>query len=189
MRLLQAACMSADEGDSAWSRPSRDESAAQRFARYTEGFSVEDEDAPPLPLVGLASTCDARPSACVCRSAAARGRLSSMSWELPLRHSKPALVEDPLLLTEMTCAAVSARLQADCSLALRRQALSSSTLNPNVLFVSSLPVVTLHLQNSLSVPLRNAVPAGGICNGTLRNSMQLLPATVASNYLTISQLY
>ncbi len=65
------------------------------------------------------------------------------------------------------------------SLALRRQALSSSTLNLNVLFVSSLPVVTLHLQNSLSLPLRNEVPAGGVCNGTLRHSMQLLPATVA----------
>ena len=31
--------------------PQPDETAAQRFARYTEGFSVEDEDAPPLPLV------------------------------------------------------------------------------------------------------------------------------------------
>jgi hypothetical protein len=41
-----------DEADVGWLRPGAlDETAAQRFARYTEGFSVEDEDAPPLPLV------------------------------------------------------------------------------------------------------------------------------------------
>lgn len=48
-------------------RPGRsDETAAERFARYTEGFSVEDEDAPPLPLVRSLCSCGMCPSFAQC---------------------------------------------------------------------------------------------------------------------------
>jgi hypothetical protein len=51
-RLICLDMLAEDEADTSWMRPGTlDETAAQRFARYTEGFSVEDEDAPPLPMV------------------------------------------------------------------------------------------------------------------------------------------
>jgi hypothetical protein len=50
--LIHYVVLATDEADVGWLRPGTlDETAAQRFARYTEGFSVEDEDAPPLPMV------------------------------------------------------------------------------------------------------------------------------------------
>lgn len=63
MGSIQPDVLAADESDSGWTRnPTPGETAAQRFARYTEGFSVEDEDAPPLlPVRPRVAQC---PAAC-----------------------------------------------------------------------------------------------------------------------------